>query len=61
MCQANPELECMDAESPVDFLCGVAQLQACAFGILVVPHGNCDYCEGGSRYQEIRQIVEKIK
>jgi hypothetical protein len=60
MCPANAELECMDAESPVDFLCEVAHLRAYAFGIPVAPHGNCEYCEDGSRHQEIMQIVEKL-
>ena len=61
MCPANGQLECMDAESPVDFLCEVAHLRAHAFGIPVAPHGNCEYCEGGSRYQEILQTVKIIR
>ena len=61
MCPANAELECMDAEVPVDFLCQVAHLRAYAFDIPVPPHGDCEYCKGGSRYQEIIQEVNKLK
>lgn len=60
MCPANAELECMDAESPVDFLCEVAHLRAHAFGIPVAPHGNCEYCEGGSRYQEMMRMAKSL-
>jgi radical SAM protein with 4Fe4S-binding SPASM domain len=61
MCPANAELECMDAEAPVDFLCQVAHLRAYSFGIPVEPHADCEYCEGGSRYAEAMQTVEKMK
>jgi radical SAM protein with 4Fe4S-binding SPASM domain len=61
MCTANAELECMDAEAPVDFLCQVAHLRADAFDIPVPPHGDCEYCQGGSRYQEIIHEVKKLK
>ena len=60
-CPANAQLECMDAESPVDFLCEVAHLRAYAFGIPVTPHGNCEYCEDGSRYKEMMSIAESLK
>ena len=60
MCPANAELECMDAESPVDFLCEVAHLRAHAFGIPIAPHGNCEYCETGSRYQEMMSIAKSL-
>ena len=60
MCPANAQLECMDAETPVDFLCQVAHLRAYAFDIPVSSHGDCEYCKGGSRYAEIMQIVEKL-
>ena len=59
-CPANAQLECMDAETPVDFLCQVAHLRAYAFDIPVSPHGDCEYCKGGRRYAEIMQIVEKL-
>jgi radical SAM protein with 4Fe4S-binding SPASM domain len=61
MCPANAQLECMDAEAPVDFLCQVAHLRAYCFGIPVPPHGDCEYCEGGSRHQEIMQKINKIR
>jgi radical SAM protein with 4Fe4S-binding SPASM domain len=61
MCPANAQLECMDAESPVDYLCQVAHLRAYCFGIPVPPHGDCEYCEDGSRYQEMMQTVKKLK
>ena len=60
MCPANAQLECMDAESPVDFLCEVAHLRAYAFGIPVTPHGNCEYCEDGHRHQELLQTIKKL-
>jgi radical SAM protein with 4Fe4S-binding SPASM domain len=61
MCPPNAELESLDEESPVDFLCQVAHLRAYAFGIEVAPHGDCEYCEGGSRYAEMIQKVKKLK
>jgi len=50
----------LDEEEPVDFLCRVAHLRAHALEIPLPPHGNCEYCEGGSRYQEIIRKVEKL-
>jgi radical SAM protein with 4Fe4S-binding SPASM domain len=61
ICPASAQLECMDAEAPVDFLCQVTHLRAHAFGIAIPPHGDCEYCEGGSRYQEIVQTVNMLK
>jgi radical SAM protein with 4Fe4S-binding SPASM domain len=61
MCPANAELECMDAETPVDFLCQVAHLRAYSLGMPVEPHGECEYCEGGSRYDVMLTTVEKLK
>lgn len=61
MCPANAHLECMDAELPVDYLCEVAHLRAYCFGIEIPPHGDCEYCEGGSRYAEMMSIVESLK
>ena len=60
MCPANAQLECMDAESPVDYLCQVAHLRAYCFGIPIPPHGDCEYCEGGCRHAEIMQEVKKL-
>jgi radical SAM protein with 4Fe4S-binding SPASM domain len=61
VCPANAELESMDAELPVDYLCQVAHLRAHCFDIPIPPHGDCEYCEGGSRYQEILQTVRRLK
>jgi radical SAM protein with 4Fe4S-binding SPASM domain len=60
MCPANAGLESLDEEEPVDFLCQVAHLRAFAFDIPIPPHGDCEYCEGGSRYQEIMRKVKKL-
>jgi radical SAM protein with 4Fe4S-binding SPASM domain len=59
-CPANAELECRDEEAPVDFLCQVAHLRAYAFEIPIPPHGDCEYCKSGSRYQEIVQKIKRI-
>jgi radical SAM protein with 4Fe4S-binding SPASM domain len=61
MCPANSELECADAEAPVDFLCRVAHLRAYAFGLPVASHGRCEYCEGGSRYAEMMETAKVLK
>jgi len=61
MCPANAELECRDAEVPVDFLCQVAHLRAYAFNIPVTLHGECEYCEGGSRYAEMLRMADDLK
>ncbi len=60
MCPANAGLESLDEEEPVDFLCRVAHLRAYAFDIPIPPHGDCEYCEGGSRYQEIMAKVKSL-
>jgi hypothetical protein len=39
----------------------VAHLRAYAFDIPVPPHGDCEYCEGGSQHQEIMQEIKKLK
>ena len=61
MCPANSELECRDAETPVDFLCEVAHLRAYALGLEIAPHGECEYCPGGNRYKEVMEIAEGLK
>jgi radical SAM protein with 4Fe4S-binding SPASM domain len=60
MCPANAGLENLDEEEPVDFLCQVAHLRAYAFEIPIPPHGDCEYCEGGGRYQEILRKVKQL-
>jgi radical SAM protein with 4Fe4S-binding SPASM domain len=60
MCPANGELENRDAEEPVDFLCQVAHLRAYTFGIAVLPHGDCEYCQGGSRYGDLMHMATSL-
>jgi radical SAM protein with 4Fe4S-binding SPASM domain len=60
MCPANGVLECGDAEEPVDFLCQVAHLRAYAFDIPVSPHGECEYCPGGTKHAEMMNTVERL-
>jgi hypothetical protein len=61
MCPANGELENGDPEAPVDFLCRVAHLRAYALELPVAPHGPCEYCEGGSGYEEMIASVARLK
>jgi radical SAM protein with 4Fe4S-binding SPASM domain len=60
MCPANGELEHGDAEKPVDFLCRTAHLRAAAFGIELTPHGDCEYCNGGDRQDEVRASAARL-
>ena len=60
MCPVNSELECRDAEAPIDFLCQVAHLRAYVLGLDIAPHGNCEYCRDGSRYNYMMEIVEDL-
>lgn len=61
MCPVNSELECREAETPVDFLCQVAHLRAYALGLPIAPHGECEYCPGGSRYAEMMETAGGLK
>jgi radical SAM protein with 4Fe4S-binding SPASM domain len=61
ICPANSELECRDAEAPVDFLCEVAHLRAHVLGLKVAPHGECEYCPNGSKYKELKQKAKDLK
>jgi len=61
MCPANSELECADAEAPVDFLCQVAHLRAYVLGFPIAPHGPCEYCEGGSGYGGMMETAKGLK
>jgi radical SAM protein with 4Fe4S-binding SPASM domain len=60
MCPANGVLERGDAEEPVDFLCQVAHLRAYAFEIPISPHGECEYCPGGTKHQEMMERVSAL-
>jgi len=61
MCPANSELECREAEAPVDFLCEVAHLRALVLGLNIAPHGDCEYCPDGSKHKKLMQTVEGLK
>ena len=61
MCPANGELENGNPEAPVDFLCRVAHLRAYALELPVLPHGECEYCEGGAKYEELRGSAETLR
>jgi radical SAM protein with 4Fe4S-binding SPASM domain len=60
MCPAIGGLENRDEEEPVDFLCQVAHLRAYAFGFLLKPHGECEYCKGGRKYEEMMNSVTTL-
>jgi radical SAM protein with 4Fe4S-binding SPASM domain len=61
MCPANGELENKDAEQPVDFLCHVAHLRAEVMGFAAPPHGDCEYCAGGSRHPGLMESTEILR
>jgi radical SAM protein with 4Fe4S-binding SPASM domain len=61
MCAATGELENGDPESPVDFLCHVAHLRANTMGVPVPPHGDCEYCEGGSAHPALLHSLEVLE
>jgi radical SAM protein with 4Fe4S-binding SPASM domain len=61
MCPANGELENGDAEKPVEFLCQVAHLRAEVIGFPPPPHGDCEYCEGGSAHQDMMHSVASLR
>src|SRR5262249_25718679 len=61
MCPANGELENGDPEAPVDFLCRVAHVRAYALDLPVAPHGDCEYCAGGSGYDEISRAAASLR
>lgn len=61
MCPANAELEGGDPEKPVEFLCHVAHLRALTFGWPIPPHGECEFCPGGSRHDEVAESAAQMK
>jgi radical SAM protein with 4Fe4S-binding SPASM domain len=61
MCPANGELEHGDPEEPVDFFCHVTHLRAHALDLPVPPHGDCAFCEGGTRYDEVVRSAAEIR
>jgi len=60
MCPANAELESGDPETPVEFLCHVAHLRAATLGWTVPAHGDCEFCPGGTRADEIARSAERL-
>ena len=60
MCPANGEMENGDKESPVEFLCHVAHLRAAVIGIEVPAHGDCEFCAGGSEYDDVKESARRI-
>jgi radical SAM protein with 4Fe4S-binding SPASM domain len=61
MCPANGELECANPETPVDYLCQTAHLRAYALGLKIGSHGACEYCPGGSRYEQLMETAEVLR
>jgi radical SAM protein with 4Fe4S-binding SPASM domain len=59
MCAAQGELENRDAESPVDFLCHTSHLRVSVLGLEFPPHGECEYCVGGSARDVIVRETEQ--
>ena len=51
---------CTLNSDPVEFLCHAAHLRAYTFGMSVPPHGECEFCEGGSRHEELMQSVTRL-
>ena len=60
MCPANGEMENGDRESPVEFLCQVAHLRAVVVGSEIPAHGECEFCAGGSHYDEMMESARRI-
>jgi radical SAM protein with 4Fe4S-binding SPASM domain len=61
MCPANGELESEDPEIPAGFLCEVAHLRAYTLDLPVAPHGECEYCEGGSKYNDLMRSLDALR
>jgi radical SAM protein with 4Fe4S-binding SPASM domain len=61
MCPANGELENGDREDPVDFFCAVAHLRAAAIGVETPPHGECDFCAGGTEHEALLESAHRIR
>ncbi len=61
MCAANGELENGDPESPVEFLCEVAHLRAFTLGLDVPAHGDCMFCNDGSRESSLRSAALRLQ
>jgi radical SAM protein with 4Fe4S-binding SPASM domain len=60
MCPANGEMENGERESPVEFLCHVAHLRAAVVGLEAPAHGQCEFCPGGDRHDEVTESARRI-
>lgn len=60
MCPANGEMENGDKESPVEFLCHVAHLRAATVGVDVPAHGDCEFCAGGVKHDDVLESARRI-
>ena len=60
-CAATAELENGDAEEPVEFLCRTAHLRAMTFDVPIPPHGDCDYCPSGNKFEMTRMTAEALR
>jgi radical SAM protein with 4Fe4S-binding SPASM domain len=61
MCPANGEMDSGDPENPVDFFCQVAHLRAEVCGHRPPPHGDCEYCEGGSGHARLLESAARLR
>src|SRR5438876_2958106 len=61
MCPANGESEHGDPGEPVDFFCHVTHLRAHTLDLPVPPHGDCVFCKGGTRYDEVVRSAAGLK
>jgi hypothetical protein len=60
MCPANGEMENGDRESPVEFLCHIAHLRAAVLNLNVPEHGDCEFCIGGIRHDEVMDAARRV-
>jgi radical SAM protein with 4Fe4S-binding SPASM domain len=60
MCPANGEMENGDRESPVAFVLNVSHHSAAVIGVEPPKHGDCEFCAGGSEYEELLESARRI-
>ncbi len=60
-CPAHSALECGRTGQPSPFLCELGHLRALVLGLPVPPHGDCDFCPGGSRYDRLVQRASTLQ
>jgi radical SAM protein with 4Fe4S-binding SPASM domain len=61
MCPAMGELENGDPEKPVDFLCRTAHLRSYVIGAPIPAHGECEYCQGGNGFEQLRTEADALR